>query len=182
MSLEVWTALAQIGTFVVIALTAIAALIQLSHLRTANVISATNSFLEEYEGPENREAFSFVRAQLAHRLDDPDFRKDYEVRNLDRTQHPETAVLNFFDKWGAYYRQGAIDREMFMRLNAGLVLRHWRQLEPVVAILAEQDGSNVAFEQFEYLAVQADDWMHVHPSGDYPKDVRRMPLTNPWKR
>ena len=178
MSVEAWAAVAQIGTFVVIAVTAIATLIQLNHLRSANLINATNSFLDEYEGSENRDAFSFVRTQLKHKLEDPEFCKDFQSRELDRAKHPEVAVLNFFDKWGGYYRQGAIDRPMFMRLNANLVLSFWQQLEPVVAMFAKQDGSNLSFEQFEYLAVQAQDWSAVHPRGDYPKGVRRMSLTN----
>lgn len=181
MSTEAWAALAQIGTFVVIAVTAVATLVQLNHLRSANLINATNSFLDEYEGPEYREAFSFVRRQLKQHLEDPAFREDFQSAELDRARHPELAVLNFFDKWGSYYRYGAIDRPMFMRINAKLVLSFWQQLEPVVAIIAQQDGSNVFFEQFEYLAVQAQDWIAVHPQGDYPKGVRRMRLTDPWK-
>jgi hypothetical protein len=27
----------------------------------------------------------------------------------------------------------------------------------------------------------AADWVALHPQGDYPKDVRRMPLTDPWR-
>jgi hypothetical protein len=64
MSLEAWSAAAQIGTFLVIAATAVAALVQLNHLRAANQIAASNMFIQEYEGPELREAF-FVREVAA---------------------------------------------------------------------------------------------------------------------
>lgn len=180
MSLEVVTAFAQIGTFVVIAATAVAALVQLSHLRAANQIAASNMFIQEYEGPELREAFSFVRSQLKQRLEDPAFREEIRSGDLERSKHPEITVCNFFDQWGGYYRHGAMDRTMFMRHSAGVVLAFWQQLEPVVALSAE-GGANKAFEQFEYLAVQAQEWEANHPGGDYPKGVRRLPLTDPWR-
>jgi hypothetical protein len=180
MSLEAWSALAQIGTFAVIAATAVAALVQLNHLRAANALAASNLFIQEYEGPELRDAFSFVRTQLKQALDDPAFREELRSGHLDRAKHPEIMVCNFFDQWGGYYRTGAIDRTMFMRHNAGVVLSFWQRLEPVVA-LAARDGVNRAFEQFEYVAVQAQDWEASHAGGDYPKAVRRMPLTDPWR-
>ena len=181
MSIEAWAAAAQIGTFVVIAATAVAALIQLRHLRAANDMAASNMFIQEYEGPDLRDAFSFVRSRLAQSLEDPDFREELRVGRLDRVKHPEIAVCNFFDQWGGYYRQGAINRTMFMRHNAGVVLAFWQDLEPVVALSAERLGANTAFEQFEFLVVQAQEWSASHPGGDYPKGVQRLPLTNRWK-
>jgi hypothetical protein len=181
MSIGDWASLSQIGTFVVIAITAIAALVQLNHIRSANLVSATNAFHDEYEGPELRHAFSFVRTQLKDRLEDPAFRADFRARQLDRAKHPEVAICNFFDKWGAIYRHGAIDRNMFLQHDAHLVLAFWQLLEPVIALMEEHAGSNVDFQQFEYLAVQAQDWITAHPQGDYPQGVRRMPLTNRWK-
>jgi len=180
MTLEAWSAIAQIGTFVVIAATAIAALIQLRHVRAANDMTTSNMFIQEFEGPDLREAFAFVRTQLDEKLKDPAFRRELREGQVDRAKHPEIAVCNFFDQWGGYYRHGAINRTQFMRHNAGVVTRFWRRLEPVVALLVGPDGVNTAFEQFEYLIVQAQDWLAKHPSGDYPAGVRRIPLTDPW--
>ena len=181
MSLDALSAIAQIGTFVVIAATALAALIQLRHLRAANDMATSNMFIQEYEGPDLREAFSFVRTQLAQRLKDPAFRQEIRNRQLDRTKHPEIAVCNLFDQWGGYYRHGAINRTQFMRHNAGVVTAFWKILEPVIALAAANDGANTAFEQFEYMAVIAKDWLASHPQGDYPKGMRRMPLSDPWR-
>jgi hypothetical protein len=181
-SIEVWAAATQIGTFVVIAVTAVAALVQLNHIRSANLVSATNAFHDEYDGPELRDAFSFVRTQLKDRLEDQAFRAELRALWTDRVKHPEIMVCNFFDKWGAIYRHGAIDQPMFMQHDAHVVLAFWQRLEPVIALVAhESAGSNVDFQQFEYLAVQAQDWIAAHPQGDYPRGVRRMPITDRWK-
>src|SRR5262250_647965 len=108
MMLETFSAIAQIGTFVVIAATAVAALVQLRHLRAANDMAAASAFIMEFEGLELREAFAFVRMQLKQRLEDPTFRAEIVGAIQDRSKHPEIAVLNFFALWGGHYRGGAI--------------------------------------------------------------------------
>jgi hypothetical protein len=181
MSIEVWSAVAQIGTFVVIALTAIAALVQLQHLRSANQLTAWQTFFQTYEGAELADAFHFVRAELAERLKDPLFRAELRDGAVDRARHPEIKIANFFDQWGSYYRMGAIDRRAYMIASADMIVSFWRRLEPVVALLAVQsNGVNTSFESFEYLAVQAKEWLASHPGGNYPAGVARMPLADKW--
>src|SRR5215470_6619668 len=97
MMLETFSAIAQIGTLVVIAATAVAALVQLRHLRAANDMAAASMIIMEFEGEELRDAFAFVRMQLKQRLEDPAFRAEIEGAVQDRSTHPEIAVLNFFD-------------------------------------------------------------------------------------
>jgi hypothetical protein len=181
MSVEMVGAIAQIATFTVIGATAVAALVQLRHLRAANEMQAASMFIQEFEGPELRDAFSFVRTQLRHKLEDPVFRAEIRGPAQDRAKHPEVAVLNFFDLWGGHYRGGTINRTWFMRHNAGLILGFWNLLEPVVGLSLTPDGRNVYFEAFEYLAVQAQDWIAAHPGGDYPPGVRRMQIRDRWK-
>ena len=181
MSIEAWSAVAQIGTFVVIALTAIAALVQLQHLRSANQLTAWQTFFQMYEGAELADAFHFVREELAERLKDPAFRAELRNGVVDRARHPEIKIANFFDQWGSYYRTGAIDREAFMIASASMIVSFWERLEPAVALLAASSGGvNTSFESFEYMAVQASEWLASHPSGTYPAGVARMPLVERW--
>jgi hypothetical protein len=176
MSLEAWATLASIGTFIVIAATALAALIQLRHMRAANQVTALQVWYAAYEGAELRSAFDFVRTELKDRLNDPDFRREITNGQINRINHPEITVCNFFDQWGLQYRSGTIDRAAFMRTRAGVVLRFWKLLEEVIALRADPKYGNLDFQQFEYLAVQARDWRDQHPGGDYPRGVPRMPL------
>jgi hypothetical protein len=174
MPLDVWASIAQILTFAVIAATAVAALVQLRHLRAANQVSAIQLFAQMYEGSELRDAFHFVRTELATRLQDPAFREELTSGSLDRLKHPEVSICNFFDQWGGYYRLGVIDRRAFMRQNAGVIDGFWRLLEPAIRLMASARGVNTAFEQFEYLEVAARTWLASHPDGDYPKDWPRI--------
>ena len=182
MAIEMWSVIASVGTFVVITATAIAAVLQLGHLRAANKVTYIQAFFHEFEGPELSEAFRFVRNELASRLEDPEFREELRApRGTDRKTHPEISICNFFDQWGLYYRDGVIDRASFMRVNAGVIVGFWTRLEPVVALVADgTGGSNTAFEQFEYLTVQARRWRELHPGGSYPPGVERIPLQDPW--
>ena len=84
MSLELWSTIASVGTFVVITATAIAAVLQLRHLRAANMVAAIQSFFNAYEGPELREAFQFVRNELPLRLEDRTFRQELRAGRTDR--------------------------------------------------------------------------------------------------
>ena len=154
--MELWSTIASVGTFVVIAATAIAAVFQLRHMRAANKIARIQAFFTEYEGQELRDAFRFARTELTARLEDPVFRAELRgVGGLDRVKHPELAICNFFDQWGLYYRDGVIDEASFMRVNAGIINLFWTRLEPVIAIFAAA-------------------------SGDYPKGETRIELIDRW--
>jgi hypothetical protein len=180
MPLDVWASVAQVATFVVIAVTAIAGLIQLRHLRASNQVAGMQTFFQMYEGAELRDAFHFVRTELERRLEDPSFREELRSNKLDRSAHPEIQICNFFDQWGGYYRIGVIDRRAFMRHNAGVIATFWDLLAPIVALeAAYRNGVNTSFEHFDYLAVQARAWTEKHPHGDYPKNLPRLPLVDP---
>ena len=176
MTLELLSALASLGTFVVITATAIAAVLQLRQQRAANKIAYIQSFYSGYEGSELRPAFDFVRYELTERLKDPQFRDELRPAGIAvRSRHPEITVLNFFDLWGLYYRDGVVDRDSFMRVFGGVVLGFWRRLEPVIALGSDEHG-NTSCQDFEYLAVEAQRWIARHPNGDYARGVPRMPL------
>ena len=177
---EFWVAVASVGTFLVIAATAIAAIIQLRHMRAANQVAAMQLFARTYEGAEHQSAFHFVRAELKQRLEDPQFRQELRSGDTDRAKHPEIQVCNFFDQWGLYYRSGVIDRRAFMRVNSGVVTGMWDILEPVITLLADPVHGNLSFQQFEYLTVQARRWQKCNPIGDYPPGEQRIQLVDPW--
>jgi hypothetical protein len=79
MSLELVNTLATFGTFVVIAATAIAAIVQLRHARSSNQIAALNELRETMESPDFREAQHFIQTQLSAKLQDPAFRYQADV-------------------------------------------------------------------------------------------------------
>ena len=73
MSPEWLTAIGTLGTFVVIAASAVAALMQLRHMRAGNQIVALNEARETIESPAFQETLLFTR-ELPQRLTDPEVR------------------------------------------------------------------------------------------------------------
>src|ERR1700681_3895910 len=132
MSLDALAALSQVGTFIVIAATAVTAVVQLRHLRSGNQLLWMRGLAQDYEGAEFRDAFHFVRAQLSDRLKEPSFRKELRSGLVDRAKHPEVVVLNLFENWGRYYRGGAVDRMLFLSQFCRVIVSHWDVLAPVV--------------------------------------------------
>jgi hypothetical protein len=185
MSLELVNTLATFGTFLVIAGTAIAAIVQLRHARSSNQIEALAELREGTENPEMRSAERFVLHELSEKLKDPAYR--YQLA------HPEAMtaetqlqwsdmrrVGNFFENMGALVKAGLADRNFVLDIFSNRVLTNWQKLVPVVLIARQLRGTNGIWEDFEYLAVLSQDWLIAHPNGNYPAGVRRFELTYPW--
>jgi len=181
MSIDAAASLSQIGTFLVIAATAVIAAVQLRHLRNGNQVLWMRGLAQDYEGAEFRGAFHFVHTELSERLKDPIFRKELRSGPLDRSKHPEIVVLNLFETWGRCYRAGAVDRKAFVAQFCRVIVSHWDALEPAIALAATRTGGvNTFFGSFEYLTVKAREWMASNPHADYPIGTPRIPLTDPW--
>jgi hypothetical protein len=184
MSLELANTLATLGTFVVIAATAIAAILQLRHARSSNQIAALNELRETTETREFMEASHFVQGVLAAKLQDPAFRYQVAMRSV-RTD--ETRALigkanlvgNFFESMGTLVKTGLVDKELALQIWDGVTVQAWEHLAPYLAIL-RRSASDVLWEKFEFLTVLAQDWIAAHPKGAYPVGMRRIDLKDEW--
>lgn len=184
MSLELVNTFATFGTFLVIAATAIAAVVQLRHARSSNHIAAFNELRETMETPQFARAQHFLDTQLAATLQNPAFR--YCVATpAARTdemqlqwQHVK-AVGNFYEGMGVLVKTGLVDRELVSQLWSDQVSAAWQKIAPLAAIVRRRAGDGV-WENFEYLAVLQQDWLAAHPKGTYPAGVRRTELKDEW--
>lgn len=177
MSAEWLTAVGTIGTFVVIAASAVAALIQLRHMRGSNQIVALTECRETLESPEFREAQRFVSYELPKRLTDPEERLrivqpqsqfEGEYKSID-------TVANFFESMGMFVKNRIIDRELALSMWCYVVLRNWKALLPVITYVRNDLEEPSVWEHFEYLAALSEQYLKRHPGGSYPRRVPRMP-------
>ncbi|HEX5274952.1 MAG TPA: DUF4760 domain-containing protein [Candidatus Rubrimentiphilum sp.] len=175
MSPEWLTAIGTLGTFVVIAASAIAALLQLRHMRGSNQIVALTECRETLESPEFREAQSFVSFELPKRLTDVnEARKIAQLPFVDEYQAIGT-VANFFESLGLFVKRGIIDRDIACDAWSYVVLRNWQALAPVTTFVREQTSPQL-WENFEYLAAISKRFTSEHADGDYPRGLERMPV------
>lgn len=180
MSLELISTLAAVGTFLVIGATAIAAAIQLRHMRASNQLGALLDLVREFRAPSLQDAFRFVEHDLAARLRDPGYRAELErIGFIDSRRHQEINVLNWFDEMGAVLKNGLVDENAFMDLFSRLAVQHWETLAPAIAILRRHRG-NGQHVNFEYLAIRARVWLSRYPEGVLPPGAVRAALQDPW--
>jgi hypothetical protein len=151
MSAEWVTAIATLGTFLVIAASATAALIQLRHMRGSNQIAALTEFRETMESDKFQAAQAFVSFELPKRLKDP-------VERVNATQLPPmgeytaiTTVANMFEALGGLVKSGVIDREVACDVVALIVVRNWDAMLPLTTYVRRKLQAPALWENFEYL-------------------------------
>jgi hypothetical protein len=180
MSLENWNTIAAIGTFVVIAATAAAAVVQLRHMRANNQLAAILALYHEFGDKDLQEAFRFVQQYLPQRMTDAAFRQELEARGfIDNRQHLEIEVLNWFEQMGTLLKHGVVDEVIFLDIFGRLTSVYWVMLEPTLAVIRRRRGEG-QYQNFEFLAIRAREWLERHPHGSLPRGLERLGLSDPW--
>jgi Domain of unknown function (DUF4760) len=184
MSLELVNTLATFGTFVVIAATAIAALVQLRHARSSNQIAALTELRETMESVDFQAAEQSVATELSTKLQDPAFRYQYAERSARTDENRPlirsiVTIANFYENMGTFVKTGLVDKDLVFDIFSYQAAETWERLAPIVAIGRRRVG-DALWENFEYLTVLSQDWMAAHPKGNYPTEVRRVELDDKW--
>jgi hypothetical protein len=181
MSPEVMGAAAQIVSTVVIALSAMIAVMHLQHVRASNELDGILALERDFRSDEMRAALRYMQAELPERLNDPVYRSSLARRGfIDTSEHPELVVCNWCNTMGTLVKHGVVSETMFMDLFARLIAYSWVRLEPVVAIMRRTRGE-IQYHDFEYLAIHAKNWLTRHPAGTFPKGHERHPVVDPWR-
>jgi hypothetical protein len=177
---ELINTLALVGTFLVIGASAVAAVVQLRHMRAATELQAVLSVEKDFRSGELQEALRFVQSDLPFRMRDPGYRAELEAIGFaDSRTHLELNVLNWFNELGTLLKNRIVAADPFMDMFGRLVVHYWELLAPVVAVMRRKRGES-QYHNFEYLAVCARNWMTDHPAGLFPGRVHRAKLTDPW--
>jgi hypothetical protein len=186
MSLELLNALASLLTVCIIAATALAALVQLRHLRAGNQINAMLAIGEELSSKSITDALALLRLRLPAMVDDPKFRaynacadrgqeQEVVVPEYEELRQAANLIGNSYEELGILVKQGIVDKDIFLDRYSWVILRYWKLIDKALVDARDATGQPAIWENFEYLAVLSEDWMRQHPSL-YPKGVRRMPL------
>jgi Domain of unknown function (DUF4760) len=175
MSLEAWSTVASLGTFVVIGATAIAALVQLRHMRSSNQIAAATEMRETLESESFGRALRFVAEQVPKLVADPTERNKLGSLIIPPEFDAVRSVGNFFEVTGALVKLGIVDRALVCDLWDGVVFKSWKQLEPITMIRREVSEPGL-WANFEYLAVICEESLTKTQGDHYPRGMRRMTI------
>jgi hypothetical protein len=159
----------------VIAATAVAAIVQLRHMRGGNQINALTEVRETLESPGFYAARRFIQDTLPTMLDQPGFAARIERSIPDDELQAIFLVSNFYEHLGAFVKYGIIDKQIACDLWNGVLRRDWAALLPVTTIRRRWLKGRAFSENFEYLVVLSEDFLKRHPDGTYPQGMRRMP-------
>ncbi|HEY8314187.1 MAG TPA: hypothetical protein VIG51_08405 [Candidatus Baltobacteraceae bacterium] len=180
MTIELLNSAATVGTFVVIAASAIAALIQLRHMSAGNQLDAILSLERDFRGEAIQNALRYVQTELPEKLKSPAYRRELEIRGfIDSRVHVELDACNWFNTMGGLLKNGLVSERTFMDLFGRLIVYYWLALSPVIALMRRERGS-VQYHDFEYLAVRAKLWLARNPDGRFPANTPREQLPDPF--
>ncbi|MBV8081467.1 MAG: hypothetical protein JOY86_00625 [Candidatus Eremiobacteraeota bacterium] len=189
MSLELVNTIATTVTAVVIAATAIAALVQLRHMRAANQITALLAVQNELDCADFRDAEVVVREEFLEMLEDPGFcryviamsRPGFKGKMDERYLKVRQSALllaNTFENLGSMVKNGMIDSNLVLDIYCWSVNGYWNRLAPLTALMRAASGMPALYENFEYLAVLSKRFMKEYPA-TYPPNVERLPMEVP---
>lgn len=159
-------------TFVVIAVTAVAAIIQLRHLRAGNQLTALITVLEDWQKSDLQGHLRFVRHELATKFDDPAFLAEIDA-SPDRTKHPWLHICDYFEQLGGFVRYGLIDKQSCLSISCYTFSSLCSLMQPCIDRYRIVRGQDAIYENFEYLAVLGRQWIQAHPNGDWPRGLPR---------
>jgi hypothetical protein len=173
MSLEAWNTIFAGATFAVIAATALAALVQLRHLRSSNQLNALLTLMQMWDKPEMQRHIAYTRVELPEKIKDPAFLAAIGAELESRVDHPELLVADFWEQIGSFMKYNLMDERSWLDAASSQAIQTWNDLEPVVMALRKLRGPAI-YENFEYVAVRAELWTKRSPDGYYPKGTPRM--------
>jgi len=170
-----------LGTFVVITIAAIAAVVQLRHLRRANELQGLLSVLGRVEDLDFQTWEDESRRLVAERLSDPAYRRSIVEGTFERAGNPWLLLANSYEWLGVLLRRGLIPDGPVLEIYFGRIINAWEMLEPISALFRRRPGGQVLWENFEYLYVRAKRFEKRHRSF-YPHDTPRVDLKDAWAK
>ncbi len=179
MTQESLSTAAAVGTFIVIAATAIAAVIQLRHLRAGNQLTGLLTVLARVEDPQFNEWVDGARALLKTGMSDPLYRRAILDGTVERKNNPWLNLASSYDWVGSLVKHKLIPEESLLDVYTSRVTQAWNIIEPVVPLVRKRGGPAI-WENFEYLVVKAKEWDAQHVNGAYPKGISRLPIDVTW--
>jgi hypothetical protein len=170
------TTTATVFTAIVIAASAAAALIQIRHMRKGNEIEIIDKWTATVESEQFERARSFITGELQQILADPARVHALSWNPLPPEFAQVRVICNHFESIGTFIKLRSVDARVACELWAFVVVDCWRAIAPVAAMLRKRVGRDAIWENFEYLAVLAEQHLKTHPDGTYPAGTPRMPV------
>jgi len=169
------------ATLAVLLAAAVAAIVQLRHIRASNESATFSSVFRLWYSPDVQRGLGFVQHDLEAKMKDPAFRAELDTAGaVDHERHPELNVIDYFDNISLYVVLGNVREAMILLPAAQLVEQLWETLSPTIAIMRRRRGRQL-YASFEYVVARARVWNARYPDGYTPKGFARLPNPDVWQ-
>ncbi len=128
---------------------------QLDHLRRSTQLSGVLAIFEEWQTPALRDAYTFVMTGFAECMKDQQFHAEAVERVPDAERHKELTVLRDGERIGTLVKTGLLDDDALLEYSGFYMSEIWRRLEPLVFEQRQVSRAPGLWENFEYLATRA---------------------------
>jgi len=162
-SWELTSTIVSIMTVAILAAAAIAAVIQIRHLRASNQLEGFLAISRELDSPELLRARAFVEFELSKKLADTSYREELLSGRVDLMEHPEIRIGNFWERMGALIRHGVLDEPIFYDFFARRCVGRWHDLLPVVELVRHNDP--LMWGDFQYIAIRCQEYLDRQQRG-----------------
>lgn len=159
--MELWQTIFAGLTFLVFAITGVIALVQLRELRLSSQLATASAVLQNYWTPQFQEWYHFVVFGLEARMQEAAYRDQLRTPPIDKSQHPEIYVCEYYTLIGSYVQRGSIPRDIFLANGCVDTVLAWDRLRTAVALM-RQGGPPMLYRDFESLAALCEDWLAKH--------------------
>lgn len=149
--LELWQTIFAGLSFVVFAVTAVIAVVQIRHLRRSYQMGTASALLEAYWTPQFQSWLRFVFFDLEAQLQSAPYRQELGGVPVDKTRHPEVYVCEYYTLIGSYIKMGLIPKRIFLENGSSDAVNVWRRVKSAVEIMRGADITTL-YRDFEELA------------------------------
>ena len=168
------------ATLAVLLAAALAAIIQLRHIRASNESATFSTAFALWYSPDVQRGLRFIQHELSAKMKDPVFRAELDTPGaVDHEHHPEVNVIDFFDNVAVFVVLGVMREDLILHAGSQLISQLWQTLSPTIAIMRRKRGKQL-YVSFEYLAARAHAWMQRYPDGYTPRAFVRLPISDVW--
>src|SRR5689334_3598294 len=103
MTTDSWALVISFATVAVLLAAALAAIVQLRHIRASNESATFSAAFALWYSPAVQEGIRFIQHELTAKMEQPEFRRELETAGaVDHTRHPELNVIDYFDNIAIY--------------------------------------------------------------------------------
>jgi Domain of unknown function (DUF4760) len=168
-------------TLIIIAGTAVAAMVQMRHLRRANELQGLLTVLVRVEDMALQEWLIGTQRIVREQMADPAYRISIADGTYDRANNPWVQMANSYEWVGSLVRHGLIPEGPVLDVYRARVIRAWETMECIIAV-RRRNGDTRVFENFEYLYMRAKTQQKAlaHRITFFPHGTPHARLRDPW--